>query len=309
MNICQSGEITLYLWRNSKTVVVGRNQNIWRECRPDALSENCGSPARRLSGGGAVYHDPGNVNFTFITSAEDHDVSRQLTVVAGALSRFGLDAEVSGRNDILIGGRKFSGNAFFKKGGCRFHHGTIMLDVDTGEMARYLAPPREKLEAKGIRSVRSRVVNLRELCPSLTPEALEKALVDSLRDEYGIAPKEKALDAQDKMRISALRERYASWDWIYGRQADFTVQMQKRFSWGGAEIDLKLEAGVITSARVCSDALEWEIFSRVEKALAGKRYDMALLAEAVASLDSGREGEREIIADISAFFAKEAIGG
>ena len=163
----------LYLWQNERTVVIGRNQNAWAECRTTALFEEGGRLARRLSGGGAVYHDLGNLNFTFLLCEEDYDLTRQLSVIRRACSLCGIETEISGRNDLLASGRKFSGNAFCHHEGRAYHHGTLLIDVDADAMGRYLSPSKAKLEAKGVESVRSRVVNLRELNPALTVDMLK----------------------------------------------------------------------------------------------------------------------------------------
>ena len=131
--------------------MIGRNQNCWKECRVSELEADGGHLVRRLSGGGAVYHDLGNLNFTFCMRKEDADVDRQLQVIIEAVASFGLTAEKTGRNDVAINGQKFSGNAFFDSKGCYYHHGTLLLNVDTTSMSRFLNPSKAKLQSKGVR--------------------------------------------------------------------------------------------------------------------------------------------------------------
>ena len=158
----------LYLWQNRNTVVIGRNQNAWKECRADLLEREGGRLARRTSGGGAVFHDMGNLNFTFITPRGGYDLERQLGVILGAVRSQGIDAGFTGRNDLVTaGGGKFSGNAFCFSRDRGLHHGTILVDVDMDKLSRYLVPSADKLRSKGVDSVRSRVANLRELNPDM----------------------------------------------------------------------------------------------------------------------------------------------
>ena len=161
----------MFLWQNDNTIVIGKNQNCYAECRVAELAADGGHLARRLSGGGAVRHDMGNLCFSFIARGEDYDVQRQLSVIAAACREFGIDAQPTGRNDITADGAKFSGNAFFSVGDAHCHHGTVLIDCDFGAMARYLTVKKSKLQAKGIESVRSRVVNLNTLCEGLTVPA------------------------------------------------------------------------------------------------------------------------------------------
>ncbi|MGC4020145.1 MAG: lipoate--protein ligase [Muricomes sp.] len=174
LNQCKENQCILYLWQNRRTIVIGRNQNAWKECLVEKLENEGGHLVRRLSGGGAVYHDTGNLNFTFLVRKENYDVDRQLEVILKAVRKLGVHAEKSGRNDILAEGKKFSGNAFYEKSGRCYHHGTLMLNVDIGDLSKYLTVSKEKLQSKGVDSVKSRVTNLKEFAPDITLDALKK---------------------------------------------------------------------------------------------------------------------------------------
>ena len=171
--LVKEGDVILYLWQNEHTVVIGKNQNILKECRARLLEEEGGSVARRTTGGGAVYQDMGNVCFTFLASPEMYDLKRQSGIIADACRFYGIETQASGRNDILTKeGLKFSGNAYSKTASCNVQHGTLMVDVDKERMTRYLTPSKEKMKAKGVDSVRSRVCNLRDLNQEITTQGI-----------------------------------------------------------------------------------------------------------------------------------------
>ena len=268
----KEGQCILYLWQNQNTVVIGRNQNPWKECRTTLLSEEGGHLARRLSGGGAVFHDLGNLNFTFLVPQEDYNLERQLTVIQEAVRSLGIPAEKSGRNDILSEGRKFSGNAFFKHNGKAYHHGTLLVDVDMAKLSRYLNPSKAKLQSKGVDSVRSRVVNLKELNPELTIESLKAALVRSFGSVYGGAVERLTDENLDMAEIQRLAERNRSWEWNFGAKMPFTCEFEDRFPWGGVQIQLNVDSGVIRQAKIYSDAMDWSFVSALEEALSGCRF-------------------------------------
>lgn len=271
----------LYLWQNQHTVVIGRNQNAWKECRTTLLEEEGGHLARRLSGGGAVFHDLGNLNFTFLLPDDCYDLDRQLRVIETACRNLGIHAERSGRNDILADGRKFSGNAFYHHRGRAYHHGTLLVDVDMEKLSRYLNPSREKLAAKGVESVRSRVVNLKELKPELTIEKLCDALVCAFSQVWDLPVEQVKLNDKDREAVEKICCRNRSWDWNYGRQIPFTFSCQQRFSWGEVSLQLQVEGGIVREVQVWSDAMDWRLTPALEQALTGCRFTEAELCQAV----------------------------
>ena len=269
---CKEKECILYLWQNEKTVVIGKNQNAWKECRTEQLERDGGHLARRLSGGGAVYHDLGNLNFTFLVSGEYYDVKRQLSVIAGALEHLGLHIEASGRNDLLIDGKKFSGNAFYRHGEHCYHHGTIMLDVDKEKLGSYLTVSREKLKSKGVDSVRSRVANLRTYLPDLTIDDLKYALRQAFGEVYGLPVQERKLDDREKKEIESRAEYFRSWEWLYGRKIPFQHEITRKFPWGEVTIRFQVENGKIKDAAVYSDALKTGLIEALPNYLNGVRF-------------------------------------
>ena len=273
----------LYLWQNSNTVVIGRNQNAWKECRTTLLEEEGGHLARRLSGGGAVFHDLGNLNFTFLLPSAEYDVDRQLSVIIEACRSLGIPAEKSGRNDVLADGRKFSGNAFYKHHGRAYHHGTLMVDVDKEKLGRYLSPSKAKLQAKGVDSVRSRVVNLREFVPELTIDVLKRHMIAAFEKVYGLEVQEIHAGELPAGIISDLREKNAGWEWLYGVKMPFTFQCEERFPWGSVHLQLQAEEGLIRTAKVYSDAMDWSISQQLENALTGVRFSLADMKSAMES--------------------------
>ncbi len=266
---CEKDECILYLWQNRNTVVIGRNQNIWKECLVGRLQEEEGFPVRRLSGGGAVYHDLGNLNFTFLVRKENYSVDRQLEVILAAVKKLGVHAEKSWRNDILIDGHKFSGNAFYEQGDHCYHHGTVMVHVNLGELSRYLTVSKEKLQSKGVDSVKARVVNLTEYIPDLTIPELKEALKKAFEDVYGLKAEIRSTDDLDADELGERRARFASWDWIFGKKLDFQYELSKRFSWGQITLQFEVKNGRIEDVNIFSDSMKPEFVFQIRKYLKG----------------------------------------
>ncbi len=294
----QDGEAMLYLWQNQRTVVIGRNQNAYRECNLQALEEDGGRLARRMSGGGAVYHDLGNLNFTFLVPNGDYDLHRQLNVILLAVKALGIGAEFSGRNDILSQGRKFSGNAFYHGKRTSFHHGTILVDVDTTVMQQYLNVPVQKMQSKGVDSVRSRVVNLRELVPSLTVDDVRQAMRQAFIAEYG--GEGVPIDPDDlikKSEFAPLYDKYQSRTWRIGKNPCFDIHFENRFPWGGVELGLVITGGVVQEASLYSDAMDADLFERMAKCLVGIEYGRLQLADALYGFSKSEENS--LAADVA----------
>lgn len=278
LNRVKPGSMTLYLWQNENTVVIGRNQNAWRECRTELLESEGVRLARRLSGGGAVYHDLGNCNFTFLAKPKAYDFERQVKVLIEAFRLLGIQASFGGRNDITVEGRKVSGNAFYRNRNGRFQHGTILVSVDMERLSRYLSPSTAKLVAKGVVSVRSRVVNLSEINPGIGVGEVKEALRHAFQEEFGRAEILDAEAVSAEPAVGRLREKYASREWVYGKSPDFDVLFEHRFDWGEVQIGLKVKNGKVAEGRVFSDAMEGEAITGLGAVFTGAEPNGASLA-------------------------------
>ena len=256
LNHVKEEECILYLWQNEKTVVIGKNQNAWKECKIQELEEDGGKLVRRLSGGGAVFHDLGNLNFTFLVRKENYDVDKQLEVIIKAVKNVGIHAEKTGRNDITVEGRKFSGNAFYTDGSRFYHHGTILVSVDMNHLSKYLNVSRDKLISKGVESVKSRVINLNEYNPNLDIDKMKKELLIAFQEVYNceLTPIEQQEIIESE--IKTLVEKFSSWEWNFGKKMEWTFSINKRFSWGNVDFNFVVESGRISQCVIYSDAMD-----------------------------------------------------
>lgn len=269
-------ECILYLWQNQNTVVIGKNQNAYRECQVTKLENDGGFLARRLSGGGAVFHDLGNLNFTFCVRKDNYDLDRQLNVIIEACKSFGLNATKTGRNDVVIDERKFSGNAFFSSGDYAYHHGTLLLHADTKIMQEYLNVSNDKLQSKGVTSVKSRVVNLTELNDKITVESMKKAMIEAFEKEYKgkalMMDLEKDLSEEAKEKRKKLTDVYGSEEWKFGEKTPFTNILEHRFAFGEFQFHFEVVEGKIKECKVFSDCLDISLPQNVEKVFIGCPY-------------------------------------
>lgn len=286
----------LYLWQNQHTVVIGRNQNPWAECRTAILQAEGGHLARRLSGGGAVYHDLGNLNFTFLCSDENYDLNRQLSVIQKAVAMAGIEASFSGRNDLLAQGAKFSGNAFYHSKGKAYHHGTLLIDVDFSKLERYLSPPKAKLQAKGIASVRSRVINLRELSPTLTNQDMKACMAQAFAKVYGMDAQPLILTHEKFQEVAELAQKYRSQEWLYGKQISFSCNLEGRLSFGCLQLQIQVEGGHISDLLVYTDAMDITISEEIRNTLLNCAFQQHAMTDRLSSCRYSEELKDFIIA-------------
>jgi lipoate-protein ligase A len=285
---------TLYIWRNQETVVIGRNQNPWSECNLSKMEEDGVFLARRMSGGGAVFHDLGNTCFTFLSPKEGYDRNANIKILLAALKRLGVTAEASGRNDLIVnvegdGGtdiRKISGSAYRETRDRCFHHGTFLINADLTRLANYLTPHPKKLQSKGRASVRSRVINLKELAANFTHEALSEALIEEFFSFYGARAPIEHLDHGFLSSLENLQKTYdqfASWDWRFGHAPQFHHEMTEYLGLGFMQVFVDVDHAMISRAKVFSDALFPDLIEEFERELVGKPYSQAGMSEALQS--------------------------
>ncbi len=276
------------LWQNEPTVVIGKNQNAYAEIKMDAVRERGIKIARRITGGGAVYHDLGNVNYSFISTREggaDIDFEYFTAPIIEALAAMGIKAELSGRNDLLTGGRKFSGNAQHTVGDRTLHHGTLLFDADLEMLSRVLEVDRSKIESKAIASVRSRVVNLSELLvEDIKVERFIEILADFVVRKYS----PEIIDTPKDQEVDRLALRNASEDWLFpqGRLlSKYSVIRKKRYDFGIVEIYLDMSNDTIEKATVCGDFFGVGDISELESALSGVKF--SYIRDKLSSLEIG----------------------
>jgi lipoate-protein ligase A len=261
-------KICLFLWQNDNTVVIGANQNPYIELNLENIKKDNISIARRRTGGGAVFHDSGNLNFSFIMDKKNYDVKKQLLVVQNALKSVGIFAEVSGRNDIAINGRKFSGNAFYETKDICLHHGTLLINTDFEKMKYYLTPRQAKLKKHGVSSVESRVINLAEVIPSITPSRIATSLKLAFEEVY--QKKSQTLDIKPNDEIQSLAALWQTDKYIFGKWKDFKPVLNANFDWGSVEIELNISNGKISDASISSDSLHPSSIELAKNLITGK---------------------------------------
>jgi lipoate-protein ligase A len=296
-------EVILYLWQNDNTVVIGRNQNPWKECRHLNLEREGGRLARRLSGGGAVYHDLGNLNFTFLMKKKHYDLPKQLNVILQAVTGLGIKAELSRRNDLMVGEKKFSGSAYYFKQDSALHHGTILINSDLPKLSRYLRVSQYEISSKAVDSVRTSVINLSEVSKELTVADVIRSLKESFVKYYPGNLKE--LDMEPNYYdIESLKRKYSSWEWRFGKTPMFDVSINQRFSWGDVRLDFRVKNGSIDSVLVSSDALEECLKRDIQRIFTGCIFSKDRMIERLVKVDSESNQQAAMLNDMVLWLSK-----
>lgn len=266
----------LILWQNMPTVVIGRNQNTIEEINLDFVQEKDIKVVRRLSGGGAVYHDLGNLNFTFIVNDHSglnrYDFARFTRPVISALEKMGVRAEDNGRNDITIEGKKFSGNAQYRRGHKLLHHGTLLFNSDLEEMVRVLNVDPEKIISKGVKSVRSRVTNIAEHLTEPVDINIFKNILtqtifgDQIHEQY-------MLNQDETNAVKRLKEeKYSTWEFVFGSSPPFNLVKKAQFDWGNIKVHLNIKRGRIEACIIYGDFFAGQDIAELSRHLYGIEY-------------------------------------
>eukprot|EP00916_Digyalum_oweni_P001795 GHVL01003459.1.p2 GENE.GHVL01003459.1~~GHVL01003459.1.p2 ORF type:complete len:358 (-),score=55.59 GHVL01003459.1:1714-2787(-) len=279
-NVVKNSAPTLFLWQNDKAVVIGKHQNPWKECNLQRMETDNVILARRETGGGAVYQDMGNTCFSFHSPSHKLNKINNTNIICDALKKLGFNAEATGRNDICVeDGRKISGCAFKKNAEMALHHGTILIDVELEALNKYLTPHEEKLNSKGVSSTAARVVNLKQLDPSINHELVCDNIISKFCEHHHVCTEsipvinvtESSDIANDPQFVRKLEE-LENWEWRFGRTPKFSHEMTKRFDFGLFNVHLDVHNGRIKDARVFSDCLSAELPEVMSKALIDVLY-------------------------------------
>lgn len=288
-NLDVENEEYLLFYINDLSIIIGKHQNTIEEINRKYVEENNIHIVRRISGGGAVYHDRGNLNFSFIMKHSNNAINnfRHFTEpVTQALKILGVNAELSGRNDITVEGRKVSGNAQFTNTRAMFSHGTLLFNSRIEDVVEALNVKMEKIESKGIKSVRSRVANISEyLKEPMTIYEFREAIIKSIFKDYEKVP---VLELSDKEwgEVYKLSEsKYKRWEWNFGRSPEFNIKKVKRFSFGQIDARINVKEGLIREIKFFGDYLGYGENEVVEKMLTGIRFDKEHIVSVLENLD------------------------
>ena len=285
-------DMIFLLWINKPSIIVGRHQNTIQEINRDFVRENGIEVVRRISGGGAVYHDYNNLNYTIISKENEDrafDFKSFSVPVIKTLEELGVKAEFTGRNDLEIDGKKICGNAQAYINGRIMHHGCLLFDVDLSVLAKALKVSKDKIESKGVKSVRARVTNIvDELPEKITVEEFKNLLLDYMKREYPEMTEYK-LTEEDIAEINkAKEEKFGNWDWNYGKSPEYNIERKTKFSSGKVEIYANVVDSKIQDIKIYGDFFGIEDVAAVEDALRGLPYEREDVLKALEKMNLGR---------------------
>lgn len=264
--LCEKEQIPiLYLWQNDNTVVVGRNQNIYTECNLDYVSQNNIKIARRTTGGGAVFHDKGNLNFSFIVPKHLFNISFTTNLILKALNSVGVAAERNGRNDICLFGNKISGNAYYSSEKAGLHHGTILFKQNLDKMASVLKVSDKKLSKKGIKSVRARTADIASFFSNVTLKDIKTAIFDSFCDSFSSSVSEEP--SLDFEAVNKYKKQFQTREWITGPFQEYDYLQEELTSFGLVKLLISFRDEKITNIMIDSDSLDVDFIEEANNSL------------------------------------------
>ncbi|NJL13934.1 MAG: lipoate--protein ligase [Microscillaceae bacterium] len=279
----------LLFYINQPSIIIGKHQNTIEEINAPYVKEKEIIVVRRISGGGAVYHDFGNLNFSFLTRYDASKVNNFIQFVAPiveALQKLGIPAEMTGRNDIVANGRKISGNAQFSTLQKMFSHGTLLFDSNIEDVVNALNVSGEKITSKGIKSVRSRVVNISEfLNPAMTMAQFRQYILSEIFAGQVEIPTYRLSDREWEAVYALSKSKYQTWEWNYGRSPEFDLQKKQRFAFGQIDARIDVKEGLIKDIKFFGDFLGHGELHMLEKQLLGIRYEVQALTQALQTID------------------------
>ena len=280
----------LILWQNEPAIIIGRNQNTIEEINKAFVEENNIKVVRRLSGGGAVYHDLGNLNFTFIVKADKSNINnfKKFTdSIVASLKKIGVNAEFTGRNDITIEGKKFSGNSQYYFKDRLLHHGTILFNSDLSVVQSALQVKVEKIESKGIKSVRSRVTNVYPyLEEKVSVKEFKEILLRSIFEYKDVPYKEYVLNKNDIDKIQTIAdEKYATWNWTYGESPEFNMEKNKRYAFGQLNIKLDVKDGKVKAIGIYGDFFANKDLLELQEGFTGIRFEEESVKKVIQTIE------------------------
>lgn len=298
----------LYLWQNDNTIVIGRNQNLWKECNITVVEKNNINIARRITGGGAVYHDKGNLNFSVILPREYFNKDVTTDIIIAGLNKLGIHAETSGRNDILLNNRKISGNAYYSTDYMGLHHGTMLISFQSNLIKECLTPNKYKLESKSINSVSARIGNIHMYHPDITIDMIKKAVKESFLEHF--TEKETKLSEEIEIadcELQRLNKKYSSEEWIYGRYNN-EIGFSKQFAWGNLNIIVSMGKDRIKKCNLESDAMNGQLINNLADILPCYIYDNEFKYNILKELQKRKIQFDKVMVDEIFEYLEEVIG-
>jgi lipoate---protein ligase len=299
LETCPVDAVRFYLWQNEHTVVIGKNQHAQTEVHYEKLIEDKGTLARRTSGGGAVYHDLGNLNFSFIAYGSLFNIAKQMEMMAETLRNLGYNAAVNGRNDIEVDGAKVSGNAFAHLKNQHLHHGTLLVNVYKPSLGKYLNVNPKKLQRKNVESVAARIANLNDIKPITIPTLID-TLFSTVQTYYQTYANLLPIPIEfDESKV----KNFSSIEWLLGKQNNETVYFEDCFDFGCIKWMMEVKDGVIVNNNIYTDSMDTDWCRSIERAVNGHKPNETELLKVLNTLDI----DEKLDAIINALAHKDVI--